>query len=311
MTLESTLEYLEQIIKKAAAPNGPGDSSPTFTAEEGNRSCYLLIEADNQSQSENNMDNILRLWKFYLPLIKKSFPIQKEIAYRLYDSLNTYVIQGLQSLMMTTNSNNQQIGMKLQLLNFFLQRLCATLIFFQSHFGFDQISSCFFHIFCFQGYLSSHLTFLETYEAKLKDLCSKFFDSNFLLPLGEEGFERILFSISSKLGSNLLSGSCGLSTLIGTFQFVSTDLDLLETSTKLVSPLRINAYVDLFLTSVSLLTAHYCGLISDSNVSRYVTQLGTTLSNIILKMNQLSGSTAVPDTIVVSLIAESFVSNYS
>jgi hypothetical protein len=289
MTLESTFEYFEQIIKESSGSK----------AEEGNKSFYLLIEADNQLQAENNMDNVLKLWKYYIPLLKKSFTIQREIAYRLHDCLHTYVLQGLQS--MTTNPNSQQVGMKLQLLNYFLQRLCATLIYLQSHFTIDHISSCFLHLYCFQGFLHSNSTFLATYETKLKELYLKFFDQSFLLSLGKESFERILFSISSKLVSHLASGSWGLSTLIGTLHFASADLNVLEASTEQVPPLRINAYLEIYINTISLLATHYCGLISDSTISRYVTQLGVTVSNIILKMHQISASTTIPDTILVRI----------
>jgi hypothetical protein len=291
MKQDLTLEYLEQITKQNI-----------LTKDDCENACVLLVEADQRYQLENgNMDSILRLWKCYLPLLKKSSLVKREIAARLFDTLDTYVSQGLQSLITSSSTSslssqtNQQMTVKLQLLNFFLQRLCATIIYFLPHLSLEtHISSCFLHLYCFQGYLLSQSSFIESYEPKIRELYLKFLDPTFVSLLGTTedggGLRRLLFSVSLKLASHSITGSTGLTILIGALHCVTIDLQSMQTATALHlrSPLVVNSYLDIYLTSIALLSSHYCGLMPDVTVSHYVKKLGQLLTNILLETNRSS-----------------------
>jgi hypothetical protein len=298
MKQDQTLEYLEQIMKQIV-----------ITKEDCENACILITEADQRYQLENgNMDSILRLWKYYLPLLKKSSVVKREIALRLFNTLDTYVTQGLQSLVISSSSSSsslqqtnqsQQMTMKLQLLNFFLQRLCATIVYFLPNFNLENLSSCFLHLYCFQGYILSQSSFIESYEPKIRELYMKFLDPSFVSLLGAaremDGLGTMLDSISSKLAVHPLSGSTGLTTLIGALHFVTIDLQSIETASgPLPSAHVINAYTDISLTSIALLSSHYCGLISDATMSHYVQKLSQMLANIFIKLRQSSDLILVP-----------------
>ena len=257
--LEETLLYLNELNKRSE-----------ISKEEGERALNLLLDCDILCQSnDGNMDCILRLWKYYLSLLKKFILISQQITHRLYDSLNTYVSQGLQSLI-TTNSHGpgpgqqqqqqqqQQLVMKLQLLNFFLQRLCATLIYFGNHFKNENFTQCFLHLYCFQGYvISQQNSVVDGYEAKIRELYQRFFESNFLSTLESNRLLDILTSTAVSLYNNPIRGVCGIGTWIGAIRCMYLDLELfIEGPNFSSSYLTIISFMEIYLRSIECLSIY-------------------------------------------------------
>ena len=133
-----------------------------------------------------NLDCIVRLWKAYLPFLKKhSGSIGRAGANQLYSSLNNFVIEGIETSLTPVTDGDVQLTIKLQLLLFFMQRLFASAVLLSHHIGNSDQLLCLLHVSILRGYIATLSTEYESTKAgfapKVHELYRKIIRENFLV----------------------------------------------------------------------------------------------------------------------------------
>jgi hypothetical protein len=147
----------------------------------------LIISMNDLCQSESgNLDCIVRLWKTYLPFLKKrSAAISKISANQLFYALDSFVAEGISSSLVLSSDGDVQLTVRLQLLIFFMQRLFATSVLLCNHLGEKEHSKCLLYSCTLRGYLASlsaeHESICASYVPKLNDLYRKLIRDNFVV----------------------------------------------------------------------------------------------------------------------------------